>query len=92
MALVAVLVTVNSVNSLTIWVETVGSDGATLISLTMTVNWLVLVRRGLTRSKGLLLVTIVVMVLVVFFCASEGVHVMMPPALMLAPVGGLTSA
>ena len=41
LALVAVFVTVSSVNSLTVWVETVGSEGATFTSLTMTVKVLV---------------------------------------------------
>ena len=56
--------------------------------LTMTVKLLVALKCGFTKSYGLLLVTMVVMVLVVFFCASVGVQVMMPLALMLTPEGG----
>ena len=59
--------------------------------LTMTVKLFVALKCGLIKSYGLLLVTMVVMTLVVFFCASVGVQVMMPLALMLTPEGGFIS-
>ena len=58
---------------------------------TYTVKLLVAVKRGLTRSEGLLLVTTVVMRLVLGLWAWLGVQVITPLALMLAPAGGLTS-
>ena len=88
-ALVAVSVTVNWVSSLTVWVETVGNDGGTFTSLTITVKVLVAVSIGLTRSKGLLLVTTAVMRVVLGLSVCAGVQVIMPPALTVMPVGGL---
>src|ERR1035437_2633471 len=89
---VAVLVTISNASSLTTWVEIVGNVGATFTSRTMTVKEFVEARLGLTRSYGLLLVTIVVKVLVPGLCNWLGVQVMMPLVSMLAPTGGLTSA
>ena len=43
----AVLVTVSSVNSLTVWVGMTGRTGATLTSRTMTVKLLVTLRDGM---------------------------------------------
>src|SRR6267154_513242 len=90
LALVAVLVTVSKVNSLTVWAAIDGNEGATFTSLTMTVNVLVEVSCGLTRSKASLLVTMVVMRLVPGLWACAGVQVIMPLALTTILLGGLT--
>src|ERR1039457_3166612 len=91
LALVAVLVTVSSDSSLIVTLGWPGRTGAELTSLTTTVKVLVAVSWGLTRSNGLLLVTMVVMRLVLGPWASVGVQVITPLALMTMLAGGLTS-
>src|SRR3974377_1435382 len=89
---VAVLVTVKSVSTFTVWVGITGNTGATFTSRTITVKLLVASNTGLTRSNASLLVTTVVIVLVDGLCVWLGVQVITPLPLMLMPAGGLISA
>ena len=73
LALVAVLVTVIRVNSLTVWVGMTGRTGATFTSWTMTVKLLVALNGGEPLS-----VTRVVRVLVLGLWVWVGVQVMIP--------------
>ena len=81
--LVAVLLTVSSVSSLTFVCAMAGNDGATFTSLTTTVNELVSLKLGVPLS-----VTTDVMVFVPGLCVWAGVQVMTPLASMFAPFGG----
>ena len=57
---IAVFVTVNCVNSLTVWPPCDGRLGPLWMALTVTVNLLVAVNCGFAASNGSLLVTTVV--------------------------------
>src|SRR5204863_196341 len=83
---VAVLVTVSVVSSLIVRLVWPVSTGALFTSLTVTVKELVALRAGAPLS-----VTMVVNVFVLGPCASLGVQLITPLALMLAPVGGDTN-
>ena len=87
----AVLVTVNSVNSFTYCVGTLISTGAVFTSRTTARKLLVADRCGFTRSYGLLFVTAVVtrFVLGLWFCC--GVQVITPLASIAIPLGAPTN-
>ena len=82
---VAVLVTVNKVNSLIVRFVCAGSDGGVLTSVTTTVNVLVVDKDGEPSS-----VTAVRIKFVLGACDSVGVQTM-TPLVMVAPLGGLIS-
>src|SRR6266851_3558552 len=82
----AVLVTVSVVSSLIVRLAWPGNTGALFTSLTVTVKELVALKAGVPLS-----VTMVVNVFVLGPCASPGVQLITPLALMLAPVGGATN-
>ena len=73
---------------MTIWVETVGNEGATFTSLTMTVKLLVALNGGVPLS-----VTLTRIVLVAGLCVWAGVHEMIPVVgLFVMPLGAETRA
>src|SRR5437588_12978557 len=84
-ASVAVLVIVSRVLAAMVRLVCAGNVGAEFTSFTTTVKLLVALNGGTPLST-----TRVVMVLVEGPWASVGVHVMTPPLVMLAPVGGLS--
>ena len=86
------MVTVNKVSSVTFCVGIAGNDGGMFVVPTRMVKVLVVVRCGLIKSYGLLLVAMVVIRLVLKFWAGDGVQVMTPLELMLMPTGGLANA
>ena len=83
--------TVSRVSSVTVCVAMFDNTGATFTSLTMTVKVLVAFKCGVTKSYGLLLVTMVVMVFVPGLWSWLGVQVTMLLVLMFMPVGAPTS-